>query len=133
MLLQVSHHSSFGKSASGFSSTCAAGAADVPARGVPGGVTLEAGLNNDVIQRCAPLIEKFPNKGDSLRQVGQQLLFRPRRIGFLPVTAMAGIRRTGKGGQGLTEILENAAVIDDQTETRVEVLSGLEPGERVVL
>ena len=57
--------------------------------------------------------QPFPYQADRLVEFRQQVLFRLHGIGLATFRARPA-RSPGKGRQCLTQVLENAAVIDDQ-------------------
>ena len=91
-----------------------------------GGVAVKTGLLDDVVQRRAPLGQECANERDGLGQVGQQFFLGFRRIGVAALAAMPAVALASKGRQRLAQVLEDAAVIDDQAV----VLALVAPGWR---
>ena len=80
--------------------------------GHDGGVALEAGRADHAVERRSRGIEEGPHQGDRLGQIGEQVFVGPGRIGLAAVPARL---RAGEGRQRLAQVLEDAAVVHDQT------------------
>ncbi|OPY86292.1 MAG: hypothetical protein A4E72_01712 [Syntrophus sp. PtaU1.Bin208] len=93
-----------------------------------GRVPLKSRLCDNVVQRSLPFGQKGPHQRDGFGQVRQQFLLRFGGFQLAPFAASASIARSGKGRQGLAEILEDAAVIHDHPVV-LALVDAVRPGD----
>ncbi|OQB35077.1 MAG: hypothetical protein BWY05_01464 [Euryarchaeota archaeon ADurb.Bin165] len=80
-----------------------------------GSIPFKSGLCDDIVKGCIPGIKKTSDKSDGFHKVVEEFFFRSGGI-ILPVFSPSpSVSGPGKGCKSFAQILENPAIIDNET------------------